>query len=215
LKNEYPQRGNENIIKETMLSLEGAALQSAREKHFDYVADARLDRSEPIEGDEQAQVEIPSDLSGALDERRYEIGEGEASFSLVCGSFRAVPGLDLFASLASPVDVGAGENENDNDPAFLTTRRREYPPHTPDQYLVAAQVAHRSQRGRSAVRVRSSHSRCPKNSIEQPSMQEFRHALWLHHNWVLAAAVLLTTSVLNPPEVSAAQRANLDTRTAM
>lgn len=33
--------------------------------------------------------------------------------------------------------------------------------------------------------------------------------------WVLAAAVLLRTSVLNAPEVSAAQRANLDTRTAM
>jgi hypothetical protein len=29
LKNEYPQRGNENIINETMLSLEGAALESA------------------------------------------------------------------------------------------------------------------------------------------------------------------------------------------
>jgi hypothetical protein len=34
-----------NIIKETMLSLEGTALQSAREKYFDF---ARLDRSEPI-----------------------------------------------------------------------------------------------------------------------------------------------------------------------
>jgi hypothetical protein len=33
--------------------------------------------------------------------------------------------------------------------------------------------------------------------------------------WVLAAAVLLTTSVLNAPEVSAAQRANLGARTAM
>ena len=40
---------DKNIIKETMLSLEGAALQSAREKYSDYVADARLDRSEPIE----------------------------------------------------------------------------------------------------------------------------------------------------------------------
>jgi hypothetical protein len=40
---------DKNIIKETMLSLEGAALQSAREKYLDYVADARLDRSEPIE----------------------------------------------------------------------------------------------------------------------------------------------------------------------
>ena len=29
---------DKNIIKETMLSLEGAALQSAREKYFDYVA---------------------------------------------------------------------------------------------------------------------------------------------------------------------------------
>ena len=33
--------------------------------------------------------------------------------------------------------------------------------------------------------------------------------------WVLAAAVLLTTSVFNAPEVSAAQRANLGTRTAI
>jgi hypothetical protein len=35
------------------------------------------------------------------------------------------------------------------------------------------------------------------------------------HCWVLAAAVLLTISILDAPEVSAAQRANLDTRTAM
>jgi hypothetical protein len=33
--------------------------------------------------------------------------------------------------------------------------------------------------------------------------------------WVLAAGVLLTTSVFNAPEVTAAQRANLGTRTAM
>ncbi len=59
------------------------------------------------------------------------------------------------------LDAGAGENENDNDPAFLTARRREYPPHTPHRYLVAARVAHRSQRGRSAARVRSPYSRCP------------------------------------------------------
>ena len=47
---------DKNTIKETMLSLKGAVLQSAREKYFDYVADARLDRSEPIESDEQAQA---------------------------------------------------------------------------------------------------------------------------------------------------------------
>jgi AraC family transcriptional activator of mtrCDE len=36
---------------------------------------------------------------------RHKIGEGEASFSLICGHFHAIygPGLDPFASLASPV----------------------------------------------------------------------------------------------------------------
>jgi hypothetical protein len=63
---------DKNIIKETMLSLEAAVLQSAREKYFDYVADARLDRSEPIENDEQAQAEIASDLSEALDDTLHD-----------------------------------------------------------------------------------------------------------------------------------------------
>jgi AraC family transcriptional activator of mtrCDE len=37
--------------------------------------------------------------------QRYKIGVGEVAFSLVCGCFNAIygPGLDLFASLASPV----------------------------------------------------------------------------------------------------------------
>ncbi|HEY4294617.1 MAG TPA: hypothetical protein VGM71_16505, partial [Luteibacter sp.] len=47
---------DKNIIKETMLSLEADALQSAREKYFEYVAGAKLDRSEPIENDEHAQA---------------------------------------------------------------------------------------------------------------------------------------------------------------
>ena len=63
---------DKNIIKETMLSLEGAVLQSTREKYFDYVAGARLDRSEPIESDEQAQAEIASDLSEALDDTLHD-----------------------------------------------------------------------------------------------------------------------------------------------
>ena len=63
---------DKNIIKETMLSLESAALQSAREKYFEYVADARLDRSEPIKSDEQAQAEIASDLSEALDDTLHD-----------------------------------------------------------------------------------------------------------------------------------------------
>lgn len=63
---------DKNIIKETMLSLEGAALQSDREKYFDYVADARLDRSEPIDIDEQAQAETARDLSEALDDTLHD-----------------------------------------------------------------------------------------------------------------------------------------------
>jgi hypothetical protein len=47
-------------------------------------------------------------------------------------------------------------------------------------------------------------------SITAPSTFHFTGLdAWYH--WVLTAAVLLTTSVLNAPEVSAAQRANLDT----
>ena len=51
-----------------MLGLEEAALEHAREKYLDFVASARLDRSEPIENDEQAQAEIASDLSEAFDQ---------------------------------------------------------------------------------------------------------------------------------------------------
>src|SRR3954470_22321841 len=63
---------DKNIIKETMLSLEGVVLQSAREKYFAYVADARLDRSEPIESDQQAHAEFASELSEALDDTLHD-----------------------------------------------------------------------------------------------------------------------------------------------
>ncbi|WP_296173089.1 hypothetical protein [uncultured Brevundimonas sp.] len=59
---------NKSQIRETMLSLEAAVLESARENYLDYVATARLDRSEPIENDEQAQAEVASDLAEALDD---------------------------------------------------------------------------------------------------------------------------------------------------
>lgn len=63
---------DKDIIKETMLSLEADALQSAREKYLEYVAGAKLDRSEPIENDEHAQAEIASDLSEALDDTVHD-----------------------------------------------------------------------------------------------------------------------------------------------
>lgn len=59
---------NKQIVKKTMLSLETDDLESAREKYLEYVASARLDRSEPIEDDEQAQAELASDLSEAFDD---------------------------------------------------------------------------------------------------------------------------------------------------
>ena len=51
-------------------------------------------------------------------------------------------------------------------------------------------------------------------SITAPSAFHFT-GLYAWYHWVLAAAVLLTTSVLNAPEVSVAQRANLDMRIAI
>lgn len=51
-------------------------------------------------------------------------------------------------------------------------------------------------------------------SITAPSAFHFT-GLDAGYSWVFAAAVLLTTSALNAPEVSAAQRANLDARTPM
>src|SRR6266700_3950667 len=50
-------------------------------------------------------------------------------------------------------------------------------------------------------------------SITAPSAFHFT-GLDSWYYWVLAAAVLLTTSILNAPEVSFAQRANLDTHIA-
>jgi transcription elongation GreA/GreB family factor len=62
------QEMNKQIVKQTMLSLTARDLESAREKYLEYVESARLDRSEPIENDEQAQAELASDLSEAFDD---------------------------------------------------------------------------------------------------------------------------------------------------
>lgn len=70
--NEAEMDWNKDHIRETMLSLETAALQSARKKYLDYVSTARLDRSEPIENDEQAQAERSADLAEAFDDLEHE-----------------------------------------------------------------------------------------------------------------------------------------------
>jgi hypothetical protein len=63
-----------------MLSLEGTALQSARKSTSTMLLMLGSTEANRSKADEQAQVEIPSDLSEALDEHRYEIGEGEVPF---------------------------------------------------------------------------------------------------------------------------------------
>ena len=66
---------NKAHIRETMLSLETAALQSARENYLDYVFTAKVDQSEPVENDELAQAEIASDLAEALDDTLHDYAD--------------------------------------------------------------------------------------------------------------------------------------------
>lgn len=66
---------NKDHIQETMLSLETEAFHSARENYLDYVATARVDRTEPIENDELAQAEVASDFAEALDDTLDDYNE--------------------------------------------------------------------------------------------------------------------------------------------
>lgn len=63
---------NKDELKQTMLVLETEVLNSARENYRSYVANAVLDRSEPIELDEQAQAEVASDFAEALDDTLHD-----------------------------------------------------------------------------------------------------------------------------------------------
>lgn len=66
---------NKAHIRDTMLSLETAALQSARGNYLDYVFTAKVDQSEPVENDELAQAEIASDLAEALDDTLHDYAD--------------------------------------------------------------------------------------------------------------------------------------------
>lgn len=69
-------------------------------KSIEIVADSSPSgRSRTCDGSMRKNTFVPGSV------HRHEIGEGEASFSLICGCFHAVygPGLDLFASLTSPI----------------------------------------------------------------------------------------------------------------
>lgn len=66
---------NKDHIRETMFSLETAALNSARDNYLEYVSIARLDRTEPIENDEHAQAEVASDFAEALDDTLHDYAD--------------------------------------------------------------------------------------------------------------------------------------------
>ena len=55
-------------IKQTMLDLEQQHFDASREEYLAFVSSARLDRTEPIENDEQAQAEFARDLAEAFDQ---------------------------------------------------------------------------------------------------------------------------------------------------
>lgn len=66
---------NKNHIRATMLSLETEALQSARDSYQDYLSTAKVDRTEPVENDEQAQAEVASDVAEALDDKLHNYAD--------------------------------------------------------------------------------------------------------------------------------------------
>lgn len=66
---------NKDHIRETMLSLETAAFQSAREHYLRYLSTARLDPTESIENDEQAQAEVAADFAEALDDTLHDYAD--------------------------------------------------------------------------------------------------------------------------------------------
>lgn len=74
---------NKDHIRDTMLSLETVALHSARNKYHEYVSAARLDRSESIENDDQAQAETASDLAEALDDTLHDYADKLKKLELI------------------------------------------------------------------------------------------------------------------------------------
>jgi hypothetical protein len=55
-------------VKRRMLELEQQQFEASKDAYLEFVSSARLDRTEPIEGDELAQAAFARDLSEAFDE---------------------------------------------------------------------------------------------------------------------------------------------------
>lgn len=58
---------DKSIIKHRLLALEAHELEDARDAYRTYLAAARVDRSDTVDNQTQAQAELASDLSEALD----------------------------------------------------------------------------------------------------------------------------------------------------
>ncbi len=59
-------------LRSTMLALTEAELAQAHKTYERFLSAARLDRSEPVENDEQAQAETAADLAEAFDDLEHE-----------------------------------------------------------------------------------------------------------------------------------------------
>lgn len=66
---------NKLHVKETMLALTEADMAQAEQKYRVFLASARLDRTETIERDEQAQAETAADLAEAFDDRAHDYAD--------------------------------------------------------------------------------------------------------------------------------------------
>lgn len=63
---------NKVHVKEAMLALTEADMAQAEQKYQVFLSAARLDRTETIESDEQAQAETAADLAKAFDDRAHD-----------------------------------------------------------------------------------------------------------------------------------------------
>lgn len=62
-------------LRDAMLALEEAELAHAREAYAEYLAEARIDHSEPIEPSDAAQAEAAGELAAALDHPLHDHAE--------------------------------------------------------------------------------------------------------------------------------------------
>lgn len=74
---------NKNAIKKTMLALSRTELESAQRHYQEYLSQARLDSSEPIEDGQRSQAEFASDLAEAFDMQEHDFEEKIRQLELI------------------------------------------------------------------------------------------------------------------------------------